>query len=515
MKYLFTLLALAVIATCPQYAVSSPQPDFAVPARMTGVASGSLDSSGNVVQNTARVLTVLDQFQSITESLYGLQNPILYRLATGFRVVLDSLVESGSPIFQGLSNAARLSTGNITTVFDGIRRSINATIALNELHQSAINGTVLLLGTAGVQNISFVLDQLARNVANLTGALDEIEPAIVEIQDVGSRPSQAQVDARYPRSAVRRLNGILLDYVNIGQATVPQINAVVNRIRMMDGFIGRLVSVRDGLRYDLNRTLTAVNGSVYAGVQQRLHATIRTVGNNLNASVLGTMRKLKLFFLDDVEEIRLEARNASALLSQRLTNVTRQLDELVNRTEVRMDGYETELVMNRTIAAVTDLAWRLALSVTSSVPRADSCYARYNYEFDKLLRLIYGTLVACGQGEARTLQSVGSGLGGSLTLVQAQLDAEMNSYGQCLNGLVPGSSDALKLQRSVCLKGAQHFSHILGDAVVYAQRSAFEALLRDEMQHSAERHYQCVRASDQLMIAEVKGLWTSIAVCMN
>uniref|UniRef100_A0A182K3I2 Protein TsetseEP domain-containing protein n=1 Tax=Anopheles christyi TaxID=43041 RepID=A0A182K3I2_9DIPT len=514
MKYLVAFLTLA-IASLPQHAETSPMPDFAVPARMTGVASGTLDSSGNVVQNTNRVLSVLDQFQSITETLYGLQTPILYRLATGFRVVLDSLVESGSPIFQGLSNAARLSTGNITTVFDGIRRSINATIALNELHQSAINGTVLLLGTASVQNISTVLDQLVRNVANLTGALDEIEPAIVEIQREVSRPTQAQVNARYPRSSIRKLNGILLDYVNIGQTTVPQINAVVNRIRMMDGFIGRLESVTGGLQNDLNRTLAAVNGSVYTGVQQRLQTTIRTICNNFNASVLGTARKLKLFFLDDLETIRLVALNASGQLGERLTNVTQQLDELVNRTEVWMAGDESELVMNRTVAAVTDLVWRLALSVTSSVPGADSCYTRYNYEFDKIPRLIYGTLVSCGQGEARTLQSVGSGLSGMLTLVQAQLDAETNNYNQCLNGLVPGSSDALKQQRSVCLRGSERFSDELGNAVVNAQLTAFEAVLQGEVKLSAERHHQCVRTSDHLMIEEVRSLWSSIAKCLS
>lgn len=513
MKYRFALLTVLVaVATRP----SATLPDFAVPARMTGVASGSLDSSGNVVQNTARVLNLLDQFQSITETLYGLQTPTLYRLATGLRVVLDSLVESGSPIFQGLSNAARLSTGNITTVFDGIRRSINGTIALHELHQSALNGTVLLLGTGGVHNISTVLDQLVRNVANLTGALDEIEPAIVAIQEQElSRPTQAQVDGRYPRVAIRRLNGILLDYVNIGQATVPQINAVVNRIRMIDGFIGRLAAVTDGLWSDLNRTLTAVNGSVYAGVQQRLHTTVRTIRNNFNATVLGTARKLKLFFLDDLEEMQLVARNASALLVKRLTNVTGALDELVNRTEVRLEGFESELVLNRTIAAVTDLAWRLALSVTSSVPGADICYARYNYEFDKIPRLIYGSLVACGQGEARTLQSVGGGLSGALSLTQAQLDAETSNYEQCLGGLVPGSSDVLKRQRIVCLRGAERFSGVLGDAVVAAQLSAFQALLQKEMSYSAERHHQCVRTSGHLMVAEVKRLWSSIANCLS
>ncbi|XP_053665021.1 uncharacterized protein LOC128714170 [Anopheles marshallii] len=515
MKYrrLFACIVLGIV-TFSQHGNANPKPDFAVPARMTGVASGSLDSTGNVVQNTNRILSLLDQFQSITETLYGLQTPDLYRLATGFRLVLDSLVESGSPIFQALSNAARLSSGNITTVFDGIRRSINATIALNELHQQTINGTGLLLGTAGVQNISIVLDQLVRNVANLSVALDEIEPTLVEIQQL-SRPSQALVDSRYPRNGIRKLNGVLLDYVNIGRSTVPQINAVVNRIRMMDGFIARLTSVTSGLRNYLNSTLANVNGTVHNGVQLRLQTAIRTIRTSFSSNVIGATRKLKLFFLDDLDTVRLVAQNASELLVNRLSNVTQSLDELVNRTTVQMDGHETEWVLNSTIATVSQLAWRMALSVTSSVPQADTCYSKYNYEFDKLPRLIYGTLSSCGQEEVRTLQSVASALVGFLGVVQAQLDSETNQYNQCLNGVTPSSSDALKLQRAVCLQGAQRLSDIWGDKVVDNQLQAFEGLVRDEVFYSAERHRQCVRTSYLLMISEVNNLWNAVANCLN
>uniref|UniRef100_A0A182R473 Uncharacterized protein n=1 Tax=Anopheles funestus TaxID=62324 RepID=A0A182R473_ANOFN len=515
MKYHLVLACIVLcIVTFPHHGNASPKPDFAVPARMTGVASGSLDSTGNVVQNTNRVLNLLDQFQSITETLYGLQTPDLYQLATGFRLVLDSLVESGSPIFQALSNAARLSSGNITTVFDGIRQSINATIALNELHQSAINGTGLLLGTAGVQNISTVLDQLVRNVANLSVALDEIEPTLVEIQQL-SRPSQAQVDSLYPRNGIRKLNAILLDYVNIGRTTVPQINAVVNRIRMMDGFIARLTSVTSGLRNYLNSSLIAVNGSVQSGVEQRLQTALRTIRTNFNTGVTAATRKLKLFFLDDLDTVRMEAQNASGLLVKRLSNVTQSLDELVNRTAVIMEGQETEWVMNRTIASVLDLAWRMALSVTSSLPKADTCFSRFNYEFDKLPRLIYSSLSSCGQQEVRTLQSVASALVGYLGVVQAQLDSETNQYNQCLNGVVPSSSDELKLQRAVCLQGAQRLSYIWGNIVVDNQLKAFEEIMQDEIGYSAERHHQCVRTSYLLMAAEIKNLWSAIANCLN
>nr|AAO06825.1 putative 53.7 kDa salivary protein [Anopheles stephensi] len=514
-KYHHLLVCLVLcIVTIPQHGDTNPRPDFAVPARMTGVGSGSLDSTGNVVQNTNRVLNLLDQFQSITETLYGLQTPELYRLATGFRLVLDSLVESGSPIFQGLSNAARLSSGNITTVFDGIRQSINATIALNELHQAAINGTSLLLGTAGVQNISTVLDQLVRNVANLSVTLDEIEPALVEIQQL-VRPSQALVDSRYPRDGIRKLNGILLDYVNIGRSTVPQINAIVNRIRMMDGFIARLASVTGGLRSYLNSTLATVNGTIYNGVQLLLQNALRTIRTNFNGTVTSTTRKLKQFFLDDLESVQLAARNASGLLVKRLTNVTELLDEVANNTTVVMEGHETEWVMNRTIAIVTELAWRMALSVTSSVPGADSCFAKFNYEYDKIPRLIYGSLVSCGQGEARSLQSVANALVGYLGVVQAQLTSEADQYNQCLSGLVPGSADALKLQRAVCLQGAEQLSAIWGDTVVDNQLQAFEELVREEVGYSATRHYQCVQTSDQLLLTEVRSLWRAIAGCFS
>uniref|UniRef100_A0A182NJH0 Protein TsetseEP domain-containing protein n=1 Tax=Anopheles dirus TaxID=7168 RepID=A0A182NJH0_9DIPT len=514
MKYFAMFIPLAM-ATLAQYGETSPSPDFAVPARMAGVASGSLPgSSGNVVQNTNRVLAVLGQFQSITESLYGLQTPVLYRLATGFRVVMDSLVESGSPIFQALSNAARLSSGNITAVFDGIRRTINATVALNELHDAALNGTQALLGSGGVQNISTVLDQLVRNVANLSTVLDEIEPAIVRIQRLG-RPTQTQVDSMYPRAGVRKLNGILLDYVNIGASTVPQINAVVNRIRLMDGFIGRLTAVAGAQRTALNSTTAAVNASVQSGVQLRLQNTLRAMRTNFNGTVLVVTRKLKLFFLDDVTAIRQVARNASATLTERLTNVTGSLDAVSNRTRVTVDGRASEWVMNRTNGVVMGLAWRTALAVTSGVPRADTCFARFNYEFDKIPRLIQGALAACGQEETRTLQSVANALAGYLGVVQAQLNAETKRYDQCVGGLVPDSSDALKRQRALCLRGAEQFSHQLGSYVVNDQLQAFEELLRHEVQYSAERHRECVRVSDRIMVAEVRNLERSIANCLN
>uniref|UniRef100_A0A182QBY9 Protein TsetseEP domain-containing protein n=1 Tax=Anopheles farauti TaxID=69004 RepID=A0A182QBY9_9DIPT len=389
MKYFAIFIPLVIITTLAEYGETNPKPDFAVPARMTGVGSGVLPgTSGNVVQNTNRVLAVLAQFQSITESLYGLQTPELYRLATGFRVVLDSLVESGSPIFQALSNAARLSTGNITTVFDGIRRSINAMVALDELHHAVINGTQLLLGSEGVQNISIVLDQLVRNVADLSIVLDEIEPAIVDIQRLG-RPTQTQVDSVYPQGGIRKLNGILLDYVNIGTSTVPQINAVVNRIRLMDGFIARLDSVTGAMRTTLNGTMAAVNESILSGVQQRLQNALRATNTNFNSTVTLVTRKLKLFFLDDVRAIRQGARNATATLTTRLTNVTELVDEVSNRSRVTVgDGSAADWVMNRTNGVIMDLAWRTALSVTSAVPRADTCFARFNYEFDKVPRLI-------------------------------------------------------------------------------------------------------------------------------
>uniref|UniRef100_A0AAG5D6P8 Uncharacterized protein n=1 Tax=Anopheles atroparvus TaxID=41427 RepID=A0AAG5D6P8_ANOAO len=510
----YALVLAVLVSSLVRLGAASPKPDFAVPARMTGVASGSLDSTGNVVLNTNRVLNVLGQFQSITEWLYSLQTPELYQLASNFRAVMDSLVESGSPIFQGLSNAARISSGDISTTFAGIQRSINATIALNDQHQALLNGTQLFLGSAGVGNFSAVLDLLVRNVGNLSAVLDEIEPAIVDIQRL-PRPTQALVDSMYPKDAVRRLNANLQEYVNVGTSTVPQINAVVNRVRLVDSFISRLSSVATLQQSNLNNSMRAVNGSVYTGVRLRLQNAVRAIRTSFSGSMATASRKLRPFTVDEVTILRQVAQNSTGLLDGRQSNVTQTLDVLTDRVQVRLAERMARGVLNRTVDAITNLAWRFALSVTSAVPRADTCFSRYNYEFDKIPRLIYGSLEGCGQDELRTLQTVAGALVGYLGVLQAQLDAEARNYNQCLNGLSATSSYELKLQRSVCLWGAHRFSELIGGIVVDSQVGAFQEQLQDEMRYSAARYHECLHVVDQLSAAEVVNLSNSIVNCLN
>uniref|UniRef100_A0A2M3ZZH6 Putative secreted protein n=2 Tax=Anopheles triannulatus TaxID=58253 RepID=A0A2M3ZZH6_9DIPT len=520
------LMATLVVSMMMMMIVGAmASPDFAVPARMTGVGSGNLDRTGNVVQNTNRVLAVLEQFQSITEWLYSLQTPDLYRLATRFRTVMDSLVETGSPIFQGLSNAARLSSGNITSLFAGIQRSIDVTVALNNLHQLTINETRPFLGEAGVHNISTVLDLLVRNVRNLSAVLDEIEPPLEELQlrlqsTAPSSPaasSTALVDRLYPRAAVRKLNDILLDYVNIGVATVPQINAVVNRVRLMDGFIARLDSVATTQQHSLNASLATVNGTIRNYVEGRLRGAVRGLAPAFNRSVTEAKAKLRPLMADQVlQEV---ARNATNRLTERLTNVTEALDTLADHIEVvRQFGqavHTTRLIMNLTVAAISELAWNLTLAVTSAQPGAEGCFRRYGYEFDKLARQLYDSLSGCGQGEARALQGVTGALIGFLGVIQTQLDAETRTYGQCLGGLSVGSPDDLKRQRRLCLEVAVQYSQLVGGTVVANQLSSFGEVLQRELGYSTDRHGACLLGSYRLLVTEVVHLRDSLAACLN
>uniref|UniRef100_A0A182FGU8 Uncharacterized protein n=1 Tax=Anopheles albimanus TaxID=7167 RepID=A0A182FGU8_ANOAL len=498
-------------------------PDFAVPARLTGVGSGNLERTGNVVQNANRVLAVLEQFQSITEWLYSLQTPDLYHLAARFRTVMDSLVETGSPIFQGLSNAARLSSGNITSLFAGIQRSIDVTVALNNLHQLTINETRPFLGEAGVRNISTVLDLLVRNVRNLSTVLDEIEPALADLQlrllaGAASSPASASaalVERLYPRAAVRQLNDILLDYVNIGVATVPQINAVVNRVRLMDGFIGRLDSVATTQQRSLNASLATVNGTLRNYVQDRLRAAVRGLAPAFNRSITEATRKLRPLMADQVlQEV---ARNATDRLTGRLANVTETLDTLADRIVVQFEQADrtTRLIMNLTVAAIGELAWNLTLAVTSAQPGAEGCFRRYGYEFDKLARQLYDSLSGCGQGEARALQGVTGALIGFLGVVQTQLDAEARTYGQCLGGLTADSSADLKRQRRLCLEVAVQYSQLVGGTVVANQLASFDGVLQRELGYSMDRHGACLLGSYRLLVTEVAYLGDSLAACLN
>ncbi|XP_050092099.1 uncharacterized protein LOC126575442 [Anopheles aquasalis] len=519
---LMMMAAVVVVSMMIVGAVASP--DFAVPARMTGVGSGNLERTGNVVQNANRVLAVLEQFQSITEWLYSLQTPDLYHLATRFRTVMDSLVETGSPIFQALSNAARLSSGNITSLFAGIQRSIDVTVALNNLHQLTINETRPFLGEAGVHNISTVLDLLVRNVRNLSAVLDEIEPTIVDLQlrllnasSSSSSPavSTALVDRLYPRDGIRKLNDILLNYVNIGVATVPQINAVVNRVRLMDGFIGRLDSVATTQQNSLNASLATVNGTLRNYVEGRLRGAVRGLAPAFNRSVTETTRKLRPLMADQVlQEV---ARNATNRLTERLTNVTQTLDTLADHIEVPLVQADrtARVIMNLTVAALSELAWNLTLAVTSAQPGAEACFRRYGYEFDKLARQLYDSLSGCGQGEARALQGVTGALIGFLGVVQTQLGAETRTYDQCLGGLSVGSPADLKRQRTLCLDVAVQYSQLVGGTVVANQLASFGEVLQRELTYSMDRHGACLLGSYRLLVTEVVYLRDSLTVCLN
>uniref|UniRef100_A0A675B3B4 Uncharacterized protein n=1 Tax=Anopheles darlingi TaxID=43151 RepID=A0A675B3B4_ANODA len=514
-------MMMAAMAVSMMVVGAVASPDFAVPARMTGVGSGNLDRTGNVVQNANRVLAILEQFQSITEWLYSLQTPDLYRLATRFRTVMDSLVETGSPIFQGLSNAARLSSGNITALVAGIQRSVNVTIALNNLHQLTINETRPFLGETGVHNISTVLDLLVRNVRNLSTVLDDIEPAIADLQlrlhQAASSPgATALADRLYPRAAVRKLNDILLEYVNIGVATVPQINAVVNRVRLMDGFIGRLDSVAATQQQSLNASLASVNGTLRNYVEGRLRGAVRGLAPAFNRSVTEATRKLQPL-LDDPALLGV-ARNATDRLTERLANVTQTLESLAADHIVvpfERGDRTTRLIMNLTVAAIGELAWNLTLAVTSAQPGAEGCFRRYGYEFDKLARQLYDSLSGCGQGEARALQSVTGALIGFLGVVQTQLDAETRTYGQCLGGLSVNSTPELKRQRAVCLEVAVQYSQLVGGTVVANQLASFGEELQRELSYSADRHGACLLGSYRLLVTEVLYLRNSLAACLT
>uniref|UniRef100_A0A2M3YWF5 Putative secreted protein n=1 Tax=Anopheles nuneztovari TaxID=30067 RepID=A0A2M3YWF5_9DIPT len=519
MMMMMVAAAALVVSTMLVGAMASP--DFAVPARMTGVGSGNLDRTGNVVQNANRVLAVLEQFQSITEWLYSLQTPDLYRLATRFRTVMDSLVETGSPIFQALSNAARLSSGNITSLFAGIQRSIDVTVALNNLHQLTINETRPFLGEAGVHNISTVLDLLVRNVRNLSAVLDEIEPTLVELQlqllNASPSPavSTALVERLYPRVGVRKLNDILLNYVNIGVATVPQINAVVNRVRLMDGFIGRLDSVATTQQNSLNASLASVNSTIRNYVEGRLRGAVRGLAPAFNRSVTEATRKLRPLMADQVlQEV---AGNATGRLTERLTTVTQTLDTLADRIEVPLEQADrtARVIMNLTVVAISELAWNLTLAVTSAQPGAEACFRRYGYEFDKLARQLYDSLSGCGQGEARALQSVTGALIGFLGVVQTQLDAEARTYDQCLGGLSVGSPADLKRQRALCLEVAVQYSQLVGGTVVANQLASFGGVLQRELTYSGDRHGACLLGSYRLLVTEVVYLRDSLTACLN
>ncbi|XP_053674453.1 uncharacterized protein LOC128724756 [Anopheles nili] len=516
----YVLMFVALTASVLQPCELSSASDFAVWAHIPGFTNNSsLGSSGNVEENTNHILDVVDRLQSINEVLDEAQTHSLNPVVIAFRYIVNSLVETTYPIFTGLSNASCLCDGNVSAIFSDIQLNINATIALHDQHLVAINTTEKILGAPIAENIISVLDQLLGCLANLSIVLEQLEPSLIEVQQLPQLPNQTMVDAIVSNATIQELNDILQEYAIIGRTVVTQINATVNRIHLMDGFLVRISTVANDEWRNLNSTLSDVNAKLRFGMQTRIYDALHPLQSSFDSNVTATTKKLQLFLQDDVAEFRWRARTTSKMLHERLVNVTHLLDDVAARIAVKSKvQQESNRVMNQTNDLLSHMAWSIALGVIKNYTRIEACYQRLENEFDKIPRLISELIANCGRREARMIQSIlnahtnGSGVK-ILRIIRTVLDYEAFQYSKCMSGLTPNSSLQLKQQRSGCLWKAAHFSK---DIAILGSKQLldwFEEILRDELSYAAERFQARVSLINHQARLQVANLLVSMELC--
>lgn len=480
----FSLLLIASV-------LSEPKPDLTVPVTITGVSTGSLDTNGNIVANVDRILATLNQFQSIVQSLYFIKSPEYAEAADNFRYVMDSLVEAGSPIFQGLSNVARISSGDVGRAFKGIRDDISYAIDLHEEHISLVDASRGVLGNATADYFEGLLGKLVGNLMNITELLNNIQSAVVQIQQVNPR-NQAAVNALLPNSDIKALNAVLRQYIQIGDAAIPEIRSVVSRVQTVDNFKSRISSVFEQYRQSLD---TYVNRTTDPYLQSNvINALVNGLANLRNQLVERTTKDAVAVanLLFDSNTLLSEAANKTVPVLQALAvNITSNIDALQRR--VRTLRVATDLpyeVMNMTENTLNAAIREASLAMTQRVNRSDSCFAQVNYLFDSIPRNVYSSLYNCLYTTGSDLASMASTMNFATGFTRTDVSYELSAIEGCVNMITQYSTDMTKYQAATCLNEARNF---LAGRQVYVQQIAnYQKLLENEVSYSAGRYDFCL-----------------------
>nr|AAV90686.1 putative 56.5 kDa secreted protein 56k-3 [Aedes albopictus] len=487
--------------------LSEPRPDLAVPVTIPGVSSGSLDTNGNIVANADRILATLNQFQSIVQSLYYIKTPEYAEVADNFRYVMDSLVEAGSPIFQGLSNVAKISSGNIERAFNGIRSDINYTIDLHEEHMSLVNASRDILGDATTAYFEGALTKLFENLNNITSLLNNIQGAVVQIQQLNPR-TQAAVNALLPNSDIKALNAVLRQYIQIADSAIPGIRSVVSRIQTVDSLNSRITTSFEQYRQSLN---TYINRTSAPYLQSNVINTLVNGLANLRKQLVERTSKdgvsvATLMF--DSNSILGDAANRTVPVLQALAlNISTNFDALENLVKtLRMATDRPHVVLNMTERALNAVIRETSLVMTQRRNRSDSCFAQVNNLFDAIPRNVYPSLSNCLYNTVSDGSAMVSTMNYATGSTRNDMNYELAAVEGCVNMITRYSTDMTKYQAATCLSEARNF--ISGRRVYVQQIANYQKLLENEVAYSAGRYDYCLANSmrqAQTMINYLRG----------
>ncbi|XP_062552273.1 uncharacterized protein LOC134217526 [Armigeres subalbatus] len=502
---MFKLLALSFVLIAS--VLSEPKPDLTIPSVISGVSTGSLDTNGNIVANVDRILSILNQFQSIVQSLYYIKSPEYAAAADNFRYVMDSLVEAGSPIFQGLSNVAKVSSGNVERAFDGIRSDINYAVGLNEEHLSLVNQTRAILGDESTAFFQAILNQLAGNMANVTALLNNIQRAVIQIRQLNPR-TQPAINSLLPNNDIKALNAVLRQYIMIGDAAIPQIRSVVSRIQTIDNFRTRVSSLftqnRQSMDAYVNRTLIP---SLNSNVINLLADNLANLRKQLVERTAKDAISVATLLLDSNAFLNDAANQTVPVLQSFAVNLSSNFDSLQSRVRtLRISTNLPSIVMNMTESALNAVVNEAASLMTQRVNKSDTCFAQFNYQFDTIPRTVASLLNSCIGTTVSDLTQIASLLSTSTGMSRVDVNNQLSAIEACTNLVTRYATDMTKYQAASCLNEARDF---IAGRHAYAQQIAnYQKLLENEVSYSAGRYDHCLVSSlrqGQTMVNYLRG----------
>lgn len=504
-------LPLLVLLVVP--VLSEPKPDLTVPATITGVSTGSLDTTGNIVANVDRILNTLNQFYSIVGSLYYIESPQFGEAADNFRYVMDSLVEAGSPVFQSLSNVAKVSSGDVKKAFGGIQANIKNAVALNPEHLQLVNQSQNILGENTTVYFDDVLNKLASNLGNMSNLLDRIQNSIVEIQQLDTK-SQASIKPLLPNDDIKALNAVLRQYIQIGDAAIPEVRSVVNRIRTVDSFQVRLRNVVNQQRQYLNSSLARIPPLIQTNVINRFRTSISGLQTQVVTRSNKAVVTLTNFLLDNAVDLKESANRTIPVMLELGKNVSRNSNILLSRVDqLTVSENLPYIVFNNTEQLIEESSTEISLAMAQRLRNADTCYARYNYDFDKIPRMVYSQLYNCMWDTANDLSLVATNLNSVMQLALVDVNNGILAVERCASLVTSNAPEVTKSQAATCLDQAREY---LSNRHVYVDQLAnYQRMLEKEILYSAQRYNFCMATTQRQAFAQAASLYGSINRCLN
>ncbi|XP_055533673.1 keratin, type II cytoskeletal 1-like [Wyeomyia smithii] len=430
-----------------------------------------------------------------------------------FRYVMDSLVEVGNPVFQSLSTVAKISSGNITRAIKGIKDDVNIAVELNAEHIRLVNMTMQILGVNSTLYFGGILNSLASNLRNMTEILNNIEVAINEIKSQNSQ-SQEAVRALLPNNDIKALNAVLRQYILTGDAAIPQIRSIVSRVQSVDNFQDRISSTINQQRQYLSSTLARIIPYLQSNVISRFRSSLtglqtQVVSRSSRAAV--TLSNLVILQPNVLGASANQTIPVIQSLAQKVSNDANILLQQVSRLTV--NEAMPYVLMNETEWLLEEASRNLTMSITQRLPFADTCYSRYNSDFDRIPRNAYSQAYTCVWDTASDLTTTALNMNYVVQLALVDLNNGLQAVERCTNMVSRTSPEMTVYQAASCLNDARSY---LQKREVYAQQMAnYQILLRNEISYSAQRYNFCMVTTLRQVMTQVSYLKASVDKCLN